>query len=404
MAARLICTVLLCFGAASAQSFDGIYEGRSDDEAYRLQIKQTAQGRVTGYVEADGDRMPIEGQVRDGVITGTIRLDDDETGRFEIRRSGAGLFMRVVDEDGDLVDEAQFERVGTATPPQPAAPPAPPKPASAPAPPAPAGAVRDPSFGFQFIAPDGWLTRRGPEGYLLGHNAIPGMILLLPHDMSTMEQVRAQMRQGLVEESAQLLPADPIRALGPNRAGVALKGTIQGQPARAYAVGVLSERGGGVFILSGTSADAYGDQYQRFAEQMAASMSFFAPERTPEADMWDKRLRGMLLVYMKSGSSGGASGLSTWSDRREIALCSDGSFGSKGSFQGAFDAPGGFGHIRDAPGAAGGTWSIGSGGGQSVLELKRQDGSVQRYTLTANGTQTMLDGVRWFVVENKYCQ
>ena len=67
------------------------------------------------------------------------------------------------------------------------------------------GLIGDPAWTFKFKPPAGWLYQLSSEGAMLGHNTIPGMILLLPHPSSDMQQMQQEMQEGIQEEGSYLM-------------------------------------------------------------------------------------------------------------------------------------------------------------------------------------------------------
>ena len=94
---------------------------------------------------------------------------------------------------------------------------------------------------------------------------------------------------------------------------------------------------------------------------------------------WAARLSGKSWVYLKTSN-----GLST---KKRFVLCADGRFsyyGSESYVSGGFSALG-----RDG---SEGRWMIQG----STLTLNWNDGDVVRSTVSADGSRTYFDGVRWF--------
>jgi len=52
--------------------------------------------------------------------------------------------------------------------------------------------IREPAFGVEFKAPEGWQYQRNETGYIMEHNTMPGLIMV----MSTPYKTIAEMRQG----------------------------------------------------------------------------------------------------------------------------------------------------------------------------------------------------------------
>ena len=96
------------------------------------------------------------------------------------------------------------------------------------------GEIGDPSWGFRFTPPKGWSARKTPAGFLLGHDSIKGFVLVSPHEMNSLDEIRAEARKGLVyEQTTRMALAGPLQTLGQNMLGAEFKGIFQGTPARA---------------------------------------------------------------------------------------------------------------------------------------------------------------------------
>ena len=59
--------------------------------------------------------------------------------------------------------------------------------------------VGDPSWGFKFLPPAGWVHQQSGEGVIMGHNTIAGMILVIPHISENMTQMQKEMIHGKQE-------------------------------------------------------------------------------------------------------------------------------------------------------------------------------------------------------------
>ena len=132
-------------------------------------------------------------------------------------------------------------------------------------------------------------------------------------------------------------------------------------------------------------------------------MRFSKPQAPPEAEMWRQRLSGRRLAYLKSGGSSDIGGTSSWSDRADIYLCSNGAFQAAGGFTGTFGASGGFGSARQGTGTLTGSWAIVGQAGQPALQIRLETGGTETFVLSTDGSRTFLNGTRFMVVENPVC-
>jgi hypothetical protein len=122
-------------------------------------------------------------------------------------------------------------------------------PASGPPPPGPLGPagaaalsgdeVSDPSWSFTFRLPTGWKHQKGGQGATLGHDTIPGLILVLPHDAANLQELQGGMQRGFHEEHIGLMLAGRLQAAGTNALAGEYTGVAQGGPVRARGIGVL---------------------------------------------------------------------------------------------------------------------------------------------------------------------
>ncbi len=104
----------------------------------------------------------------------------------------------------------------------------------------------------------------------------------------------------------------------------------------------------------------------------------------------------MNSYYSSGGSYGGYSTGGGYSDKEIIDLCAQGYFNFSSSNSMSFDTGGGFGSSNSSDKGAGKWIVVNDAQGQDILELTYYNGKVQNYTLTVDGTKTMLNGYRYF--------
>jgi len=135
--------------------------------------------------------------------------------------------------------------------------------------------VGNPNWGFSFSVPSGWLYQQTEEGVILGHNTIAGMILVLPHMASTIQEVRSEMQGGITDEGLELYLAGSLKALSKGILAGEYQGTFQFQQVRARCFGTLSPYGGaGAFIIAMTTPQQYGSALSGPADAIARSMQY----------------------------------------------------------------------------------------------------------------------------------
>jgi hypothetical protein len=420
MLRRSVASILSAFLVAfplHAQSFVGTWTTTNDyGQTVTLQLQDAASGQVVGSLTAPGVAFQVEGYLEEGSLVGAV-YNDDAGMYFQADLSGAVLGMLLIESgpdgqpDYNQTIELSFARsdggdqpAGPA--PAPRAEPAPAHVAPAPAPQAaqvPARPVSteltgDPSLGFFFRTPAGWGAGQRGEAFLLGSDTHHGMILVMPHELGTLDQLRAEAAQGLHDQGVSLSPRGSIEPLGDRGLAVDLEGFADGRPARARAVGLLSPHGGGVTVVALVAAESWGPDYPRWVEEIAGSMEFRAPETGPIARQWEGEVRGRHLRFMESYTSGGGG----YNLQRSIYLCSNGEYLYRDSSVISADVPGA---SASGIGQGGemGRWEVLARGQDGVLRLTSQEGNVRQYTLSWRNNLVHLNGERYFRDTNDVC-
>ena len=116
------------------------------------------------------------------------------------------------------------------------------------------GKVTLPYAGVEFVIPAGWVGQETQAGYILGSHTEAGAIFLSSHESTSLEALTAEAMKGFTEQDGtQLFPEGNVEGLGEKALGAVYRGTLQGQPVKAYAVGLINPHGRGVTILSVTT-------------------------------------------------------------------------------------------------------------------------------------------------------
>ena len=101
-------------------------------------------------------------------------------------------------------------------------------------------------WGYKFDPVMGW-KHVGTEDALivLGHDTLPGMVFVYPHQESDMAGLKNQMLKGVQEQDLQLKPSSPLQKLGNNAFVADYAGVSGNERAKARGIGNLSPYGGG---------------------------------------------------------------------------------------------------------------------------------------------------------------
>lgn len=270
------------------------------------------------------------------------------------------------------------------------------------------GEVDYPFLGIRFTIPPGWKGAETGGGFLIGHDTKPGFVFLMPNEVSDLETLKAEARNGLYDDGISMNMISDFEEIGSGGVGAEFEGNIQGTPARAFIAGVINPFGMGVTIMATTDYANYSAAYKALAKDVAMSLKFSHPKEPPMAKEWKEALSGATLTYMNSSYSSGASydGYSTYSgysSHVEILLCPSGVFSYSNSSSMSIDTGGGFAGSGDK-GNSQGRWSLTSdAGGSNVLKLEFSNGEVSTYTLGFEDDKTYLNGERYFRTYKQSC-
>jgi hypothetical protein len=262
------------------------------------------------------------------------------------------------------------------------------------------GHVSYEKFGLEFDIPEGWIAQESEGMLVMGHNTIPGLIMMTTHSFN-INELKSEARKGIVEENGtQLFLSGEVVDLSANAIGGNFAGTIEGMPAKAYIIGMENPTGGrGVSIMTATSNDYYNQSYESLAKSIFRSLSFKKVDRSAELNEWKSYLKNSRLTYMKSSYSssyGDNSSYGGYSSERIIHLCADGHFkyGSSSDVSVGSSGASGFSSSNNS---GTGRWEIEIGAsGDPVLSLKFNNGEEYIYDLQFSEQELYLNGDRYF--------
>lgn len=446
--------ILLLAGPAMAQGLAGTYTLSQGGTTLTLVLAQDPQGNLTGSLSSTtGASFRVEGQVQDGVGMGAMTAGQGGS-YFEAHPQGVNLLLALIEPgpdgmpDYNQVRQLSFTRQGGggfgAGQPQGgatqglfgAAPQGQPQGGSGSSPPAPQGGfgsappasqggfgsapsggaagggqgmgappqttgpeISQPQWGFAFRAPAGWKHQFTEGGVILGHDSIPGLIIVSPHALSDAQALAGDIQQGLVQGNIQLQPAGQIRQSGQNMLAAEYQGVWEGSQARGICLGTLSPFGGGAYVLAVTTPQMYGQNQVQAAQAIAAAMRYFQPAQSPAGSpgggqagygAYGQGQGANALVQQMSGRYWGYSG----STETKAALCPDGVYydSTESSYSGQ-----GYNSLGDQT-MAWGTASQNRGQGRWTAE-----GTVQQGTITITYHSGDVSRVQYRAIDNAGC-
>ncbi len=266
------------------------------------------------------------------------------------------------------------------------------------------------ALGLEFQVPNGWHGQEGDGVYLIQHHSIPGMLVLMPHEATSLDALRAGAHEGITESNGSSLQANgEITSFGSNGIRLDMAGLVEWSPSQAHVIALLSPHGRGVVVLAIAPYNQFSEAYRTYAETLAHSIVFSAPVTPPIVHEWEEGLRYYQLARYNTNTSydGGSSS-------KEVFTLCDGYFtyySSYSGFSNNYDGPGNDGIGLDGSGvsAAGsggssGTWEVVSDYTDgALLRLRYEDGNEVDYDLSYEDGKTYLDDTRYLRTEGS-CQ
>jgi len=399
--------------SAFGQNYRGAYTSTSGGVTLTLVLEQDLAGRITGTLSSTkGTRFRLEGKIQEGIATGNCSGESGQS-YFEAEFEDAKLIFTLVEvSPGGEGTSRSLEFVrssggGTKAAPQVPSAPAPrseaaPRPQIPPTPapkiPESGNRLSDPQMGVSFIPPSGWIAQKQGGAFLLGSNTYKGFILIQPHSFSSFSQMAEEAGQGIVEEDSgiRLMPVSQLQAFGSNGLAGDFEGIVQGRPTKAFAIGLLSPKGGGVTILVAVESGSYTKDYPGFVRSIASGLKFVEAQPSgPAGSSGGPSDSGLMKYfageyYSYSGGSTLSGGAGT---ERTVTLCPDGTY--RDSYE--FSASGsGWGGANSQRGAA--RWNAQGDKSRGVITVTYANGQTKRVSYQAlskdQGT-ILFDGVKF---------
>ena len=259
--------------------------------------------------------------------------------------------------------------------------------------------------GYSFRPPLDWVVKKDGKGYVMGHNSIPGLILLIKHEADTLDQIRQESQQGFeLDEKTTFHLSGSFLPYGKK----GLRGVFTSQlqeHTSASAVTTLSPHGGGITAIAIVFTSKYTIEHQAILYSLIDNVQFFEPVPYPVDTKWKEKLRDHKLTYMYSSSSSGYDGSYTASsDKTIIGLCSAGHFTFYSNSSDTVNAGFGSGSTMGSGSTAmmhgtkrgNGAWNVIRRDGKPVLILDFYDGRTHEYDITQEDYKLHLNGIRYF--------
>ena len=119
------------------------------------------------------------------------------------------------------------------------------------------GVVQYKELGVQFSIPNGWVGQESEAGFVMGHQSIPGLVLITSHNY-TMEQLIQEAHKGIADQQGTRLQlTGQLKNWSTRAVGGEFQGTLEWQPAKAYIIGMANDLGMGISIMIMTTTEHF---------------------------------------------------------------------------------------------------------------------------------------------------
>ncbi|MCW5518630.1 hypothetical protein J1N09_02180 [Aureitalea sp. L0-47] len=272
-----------------------------------------------------------------------------------------------------------------------------------------------PDFGLSFTIPEGWTGGEQDDYIVLGHQSIPGLMVLSENSSADAKSLKQLAMQGLRDSGIDFQPKEEFNLISDSRVEGIYEGNFNGSQATAYAIGLINGYGKGMNIMVITETSVYSEQHQNEARKLANSVKFYQAKDSDATLQWKAKITGRQLKYMNTDSNSDSSGgFSSTSTTRIINLCTNGQFtyyfNSDSSYAVGDPVDGmstgnqiGSG-VLESTNENTGSYKIYSAGRTSYLELNFADDTVKEFELGTDREDFItLDGTRYFNVDLEGC-
>ncbi len=244
-------------------------------------------------------------------------------------------------------------------------------------------------LGLSFVIPQGWSGGVKGDLYLLGHNSIPGLIVLSQNSSQSARELKTLALKGISAEGIELSPKGEFKLKGNDRVEGFYEGIFNGSRVKVYAIGLINRLGSGINIHVMTQSGKFRETHIREAEKLAESVNFFRRKESRATKFWKQRIAGRQLKYLRTRG-----GLSGQSQTTIIKLFADGScyfYSSSGALIS--------GASKTERGDERGKYKIYSVGNRSFLELDFGTKTLEYELSVSKQRNTLLDGNRYVVLD-----
>jgi hypothetical protein len=215
---------------------------------------------------------------------------------------------------------------------------------------------------------------------ILGHETIPGAILVIEHGYSDKQSLKNQLESGYQEEGVELYPNGMVQNNG-NMLSISLNGYVEGNSMKSEVLGFLtnSKNCKGFILMSLTDEYSDNSTHKTHMVNIAKSIRIKPLSNDPS---WSQKLNGQELVYRDSYSTNSSSSDGSFyvgassSSTEKYAFCNDGSFHYSNSSYTSASGSGLDAQTNNANDSNGGTWHVLNMGGSVVIKLIYTDGTV----------------------------
>ena len=242
---------------------------------------------------------------------------------------------------------------------------------------------------------------------ILGHETIPGAILVIEHGYSDKQSLKNQLESGYQEEGVELYPNGMVQNNG-DMLSISLNGYVEGNSMKSEVLGFLtnSKNCKGFILMSLTDVYIDNSTHKTHMVNIAKSIRIKPLSNDPS---WSQKLSGQELIYRDSYSTNSSSSDGSFyvgassSSTEKYAFCNDGSFYYSNSSYTSASGSGLDAQTNNANDSDGGNWSVLNMGGSVVIKLIYTDGTVIYSPISRDNGYYYFGEQKYTKGPNSYC-
>jgi hypothetical protein len=132
-------------------------------------------------------------------------------------------------------------------------------------------------LGLKFEIPEGWSAEQKGDIVTMGHQTIPGLIIMSFNEAESAELLKMEAMKGVLDDGVNLKTMGDFEISNDNKVSGVYEGIWDGAEVKCFVIGLVNKFGPGVNILAVTTKEVYSDQHVMEVKKIATTVVFYEP-------------------------------------------------------------------------------------------------------------------------------